>query len=382
MPHARPLRVAHLISGLQVGGAETMLARLVTALDPERVETVVISISEPGPIGDTLEAAGVQVVALGLRQGIPDLRTPFRVAGLLRRWRADVLQTWLYHADVVGGMAGWVARVPVVWNVRQTDLSPRTTRLMTRLAAQAASQWSSWLPRAIVCVSHATREAHSAIGYDRGRMEVIPNGFDLDLCKPDAAARSDVRRELGLPSDAPLVGMLARFDPAKDHQTMLHAAARLPRNAHVVLAGTGVTAENRALTDTISELGLAGRVHLIGPRSDVPRLAAAFDVCVSSSISEGFSNAIGEAMACGVPCVVTDVGDSALIVGETGRVVPPSDPAALAGAITELLLLPPDVRQRLGRRARERIDDRYGLQVTAGRYVALWRRVARLVRHA
>lgn len=352
-----------------------MLARLVTSLDPARVETIVISVSEPGPIGDYLESQGVQVVALGLRQGVPDVRTPFRVVRLLRRWRADLLQTWLYHADIVGGMAGWASRIPVVWNVRQTDLSPRTTRLITRVAAHAAAQWSSWLARAIVCVSYATRDAHAAIGYDAAKMEVIPNGFDLDVCKPDDAARRTVRREFGLPASATLVGHVGRYDPAKDHATMLRAAAALPPSVHVMMVGTGVTPDNRELAAMRSALGLEQRVHLIGPRSDVPRLTAAFDVAVSSSISEGFSNAIGEAMACGVPCVVTDVGDSARIVGDTGRVVQAGDAAQLAGAIGDLLALPEAQRQRLGRRARERIEDRYGLDVITARYVALWRRV-------
>jgi glycosyltransferase involved in cell wall biosynthesis len=181
-----------------------------------------------------------------------------------------------------------------------------------------------------------------------------------------------VRAELGLAAHAPLIGLVARFDPQKDHQGFLQAARRL--HAHrpdvrFVLAGPGVDQCNGTLARTIAEAGLVNAVHLLGPRSDVPRLMAAFDVAsLSSRWGEAFPNVVAEAMACGIPCVVTDVGDAAEIVGDTGLVVPPCDPQALAGGWERMLALPAEQRRDLGEQARARIAARYDLRQVTQRY--------------
>lgn len=211
-------------------------------------------------------------------------------------------------------------------------------------------------------------------------MVVIPNGFDMEGWKPDPGARVDVRRELGLPLEAPLIGLISRFDPVKDHRTFTLAALRLLNqlpNVHFLLCGGGVTWENSELSAWIRSSGAASHFRLLGERDDIPRLTAALDLAALSSYTEGFPNVIGEAMACGVPCVTTDVGDAAYIVGETGRVVPPRQPEALAEALRELIEDGPERRAALGAAARRRVAEYFDLPGVAARYEGLYRDIVR-----
>ena len=371
------MKVAHVITGLQMGGAEVMLARLLGAMDRDRFEPAVLGLGGPGPVGDQIAALGVPVETLGLTAGPSLPRRLLRLSGWLRAVRPDLVQTWLYHADLLGGLAGRLTgSAPIVWGVHSSNLQPGIVKPRTIRVARACAQMSTWLPAAVVCCSESTRDLHRKIGYQADRLVVIPNGFDLDTFRPDPAARSSVREELGIEPDAPLVGMIARFDPQKDHQTFVRAAARVAavdESVRYLLCGDGVTPGNPELRAWLGAAGIADRCRLLGRRSDTVRLQASLDVGTLSSVAvEALPLVIGEAMACGVPCAVTDVGDSALLVGDTGRVVPPGDADALARAWLELLSLGEDERRRLGLRARQRIADHYSLDRTAGRYSALY----------
>lgn len=373
------MKIVHVITALTTGGAQMMLLRLLGRLDGLAVRAEVVALDGVGPIADRLRALGVPVRLLKMPRGWPDPAALCRLAAWIRASRADALQTWLYHADLVGGLAGRLVGIPVAWNLRHSNLDRRASRWRTRFTVRACARMARWVPAQIVCCSEATRRVHAALGYPLELMTVIPNGFDLDVFRPDPAVRAAVDAELGLPADAFRVGLVARFDPQKDHRTFLAAAARLRERvpgAHFVLCGSGVSADNRALTSIVRAAGFAESVHLLGERADVPRITAALDVATSSSITEGFPNAIGEAMAAGVPCVVTDVGDSAEVVGETGRVVPPRDPQALAAAWLDLHALGASGRARLGAAARRRIADRFDLGVVARRYESLYRQLA------
>src|SRR5690606_25925134 len=223
------------------------------------------------------------------------------------------------------------------------------------------------------CCSHAARRLHVEQGYRDDRFLVIPNGFDMDRFRPSDDARRALREELGLPSDALLVGLVARWHPVKDHAGFLRAAGIVSRahpDARYLLVGSDCDRSNAALAGLVDEIGLAGRVHLLGARDDIARVTAALDVAASSSTGEAFPNVLGEAMSCGVPCVTTDVGDSAHIVGDTGRVVPPRDPRALATALSELVGMSREQRVELGRRARERVRDNFELGRVVGLYEA------------
>ena len=237
---------------------------------------------------------------------------------------------------------------------------------------KACSVLSHRIPRKILCCSRVAKDIHISAGYDRGKMVVIPNGFDIFRFLPDANARVSVRSELGLRKDTPLVGLIARFDPQKNHAGFFEAATLVNLscpNAHFLLAGAGVEGNNPTLRHAIQQAGVGVNTHLLGRREDISRLMAALDVLAStSSFGEAFPNVLGEAMACGVPCVVTDVGDSAEIVGKTGRVVAAEDMDGLAYNIVEILQLSHEERRAMGAKARERIRARYDIESVVRQY--------------
>jgi len=370
------LTIAHLITTLERGGAEAMLTKLVRAHAALGVRSLVISLTGPGFYGPELEREGIAVWSLGMRRGVPEPGALLRLAGILRREKPDLLQSWLYHADLLGLLAAPLAGVPrLAWNIRCSDMDMRRYSRLSRWLVKLLARLSR-LPDAVLVNSEAGRRLHHDLGYRPKGWRVIPNGFDTALYRPDEGARREVRAELGLADDAPLVGLIARFDAMKDHATFLAAAERVARRhpeARFLLAGREVEAANPAFAAAATG-ALAGRTFLLGPRADVPRLMAALDLCcLSSAFGEGFPNVIGEAMACGVPCVATDVGDAGRVIGDTGRVVAPGNPAALAEALDDLLELAPDARRHLGEAARRRIESEFSIATVAGRYLEIYR---------
>lgn len=375
----RPIRILHVITGLELGGAETMLLKLVSNIDRRRFQVRIVTLTDGGPMAPRFEALDVTVETLGMCRGVPDPRGYLRLRRQIKEWRPHIVQTWLYHADLLGGLAARAAGVRnVVWGIRQTDLSRQGNKLGTLATARLCASTSRLLPARIVCCSQAAKESHARFGYAMEKMTVIPNGFDLARFRPNTEARRSIRRALGLADDVRLVGLVARFDPQKDHRNFLLAAAHIAENvdAHFVLCGDGISADNPSLRALMNEARIESRCHLLGPREDIPDILSALDVLVSSSFGEGFSNVIGEAMACAVPCVATDVGDSRLIVGESGRVVAPRHPEALATAVIDLLRMPADARRTLGAAARLRIVARFSLPSVVRQYETLYEQLA------
>jgi len=372
------VRVLHVITELDTGGAETMMAQVVTGGDRHRFHHAVVSLTTVGPVGAELLDNGVEVFALGMDRRLPN---PFRSLALRRligEMRPDVIKTWLYHANLVTSLVA-PRRIPIVWGVHSISLGDDFLGLRTRIVARACGPLSKWSPRRIVYDSHASAAAHQAIGYDATKAVVIPNGFDTNVFKPDPAAARALRGELGIADDVPLVGMVARFHPAKDHRTFLEAAALLrrdfPRIAFVLCGGMGITAENRVLTQWIDDLALGDVVHLLGRRENLPDFMAALDVGMASSMTESFPLVVGELMAAGTPCVVTDVGDMRFLAGDVAIIVPPRDPRALADGCATLLRAPAEERRRRGLAGRERIMARFSLNETMAPYERLFETV-------
>jgi glycosyltransferase involved in cell wall biosynthesis len=265
-------------------------------------------------------------------------------------------------------------RVPVIFGIRQSLYDISSEKRATRMVIRAGAKLSDRAAR-IVYNAHISAEQHEAIGYDRSRRVVIHNGFDCEQFKPDVDAGESLRRELGVPPAACLIGFFARYHPMKDHETFLRAAGMLHRthaDVHYVLAGEVVDSANRELVDQINENGIASVVHLTGIRRDVPRLNAGLDIASLTGKFEGFPNVIGEAMACGVPCVAVDSGETRAVIADTGRVVPARDPEALASAWREMLQIGPERRKYLGHRARQRVLDCFELGVITRRYEQLF----------
>lgn len=374
-------RLCFIITGLSTGGAETMLLKLLQGLDRARFTPEVVSLTTLGEIGPRILALGVPVLALGMRRGRPDAKRFLDLVQHLRQSAPDVVHTWMYHADLLGGMAARIAGVrAVAWGIRQSNLAPAYNKRSTLLVVKLCAWLSHRVPRRIVTCSERARSVHVTAGYSAHKIVLIANGFDLTRFAPDAVARDSVRAELGLAPGTLLVGVVARDDPQKNHMGFVQAAAAvhaaLP-SCHFVLAGQGIDSNHSALGQAIAAAGLQHHMHLLGRRDDVPRLMAALDVLASPSHGEAFPNVLGEAMACEVPCVVTNVGDSAEIVGDTGRVVAAADMGEMARQLLNVLQMPAEQRKALGARARARVQERYELGDVTRRYEEFYKQLVR-----
>lgn len=369
------IRVCHIITGLYTGGAEMMLYKLLSGLDRRRFEPVVISLIDRGAVGGRIEALGIPVHTLDMPAGRPTAAGLWRLLRLVRRLRPDLLQGWMYHGNLAASLAGCIGRVPVTWGIHYSlyDFAAerRATRAIIRLSRALSRQ-----PAATVYVSRISAEQHAAFGFRDRRRRIIPNGFDGESFRPDTQARRSFRAEVGADERTVLIGLIARFHPMKDHGNLLRAASLLGEGrseVRLVLAGPGIDTGNAALIGMIESHGLSGRVHLLGERGDVARIMAGLDVlCMSSAHGEAFPMAVGEAMASGLPCVVTDVGDAAWLVGGTGRVVPPGDAEALADALRAMIEAGPDGRRALGLAARARVLEHFSLAAAAAAYQDLY----------
>ena len=375
-PEARsqpPITILHLITGLETGGAEGMLARLVTRTDRSRFRSVVVSMTGMGTVGPIIAGAGVPVEVLGIRRGMIDPRGVTRLIRLLRRYRPDIVQTWLYHADLLGLIADRLGYAPrLAWNIRCSDMAgPGIVRaILGRFSA---------LPETVIINSHVARRFHEGVGYHPRRWDHIPNGYDTTLLRPDEAAGLRMRAALGIDASATVIGLPARYHPMKDHATFLAAAGRQATAPDIVfmLLGAGIDPANRDLMRAIEAHRLMPRLRLLGERADMNAVYPALDIAtLSSAFGEGFPNVLAEAMACGVPCVATDSGDAAEILDDTGIIVPPRDPQALAAGWQRMIALGREGRRALGLRARARIVENYDLDQVVSRFEALYCQIA------
>ena len=375
------MKILHIIIGLDVGGAELMLKRLIEShCGNSNYHHSVVSLGDIGPVGKQLLELGIEVVSLHLNSIFQLPVVFFRLCRLIRRQRPDILQTWMYHADLIGGIAARLAGYRrVIWGIRNTDLySNKGVSQTTGLIMKLCSVMSNFIPHTILCVAQRAKITHAEAGYALSKMTVISNGFDTEMYKPDLDARRRTRESLNLPSDALIVGSIGRFNEYKDHRSFIIAAANLAstdNRTYFLMVGRGVDSNNTTIMRWIKETDYADRYRLLGERSDVPSILAAMDIFCLHSKSEGFPNVLGEAMCAGLPSVVTDVGDAGLLLGEGGLVVSPQDTEALAQSLLTLVQYSPDTRASFGIAARKRIKENYSIDVVKRKYEELYQKV-------
>lgn len=369
------MKVVHVISGLKDGGAEAVLYRLCSR-DASSNHHVVVSLAGMGRYGHRLVESNVTVKTLGMTPGRFSLRAFWRLFLLLRKENPNVVQTWMYHADLIGGVAARLAGFKnLVWGVHHSTLEVGSSKRIIIWIARLAGQLS-WLPAKIIVCSQRAMVVHESLGYPAARMRFVPNGYDLTaFCRQPEAGQA-LKATLGLSADVPLIGTVGRYNPQKDHANLLRALAILKqRNTAFtcILVGTDMTPDNHELVALIKQLDLADCVYLLGVRQDIPVVMSALDLHVLSSSSEAFPNVVAEAMACETPNVVTDVGDAAYIVGETGWVVPPKDAQALAAAIESALAeqSQPSWPER-GAAARRRVANNFSIDQMVNAYHQVW----------
>lgn len=375
MSRIAPQGVMHIITSLDDGGAENALFRLCTRDNQNRHH--VVSLTGMGKYGPLLERQGILVSALEMPRGRVTVSGLWRLWKLLRRERPAALQTWMYHADLLGGVIARLAGTHnVLWGVRHSDLTDGGTSRSTIAVARVCAWLSRVVPRRIIYCAANAAQVHTALGYDARRGRIIPNGYDLFAFKPDVEAGTSLRASLGLSAKESVVGFVARYDPLKDHRNLLNALRQLKDRGYTpacLLVGTGTDESNAELSAQVSTLGLARQVYMLGPRDDIPAVMNALDLHVMSSASEAFPNVLAEAMACGRPCVTTDVGDAAEIVGETGWIVARRDSRALGNAIADALEnMHSAAWTQRQKDARSRIETLFSIETMVGRYQSAW----------
>ena len=360
-----------------LGGAEMMLFKLLANMDRARFDNTVVSMMPLGPIGESVAALGLPVHVLGIERGKPGLGSLIRLIRCLRSVKPDVLQTWMANADLAGFVAGKMVGVPtIIWNVRDSIISTADCSRMTLRVKRLCARLSQW-PTLVISNSEAGKKAHIDLGYHPREWRVIANGFDLSEFAPDPVARHSIRQELGIQETTPLIGIVGRDHPMKDHASFILAAERLHKvrpDVHFAMIGSGLTLSNKRLVSLAPQVVTSNVFHMLGPRRDIARLLAGLDLfTLTSSGGEGFPNVVGEAMACQVPCIVTKAaGDAPIIVGNAGIVVPAGDPAAIDAAWERVLGMPQAERAIWGSRARQQIEAHYNISDVVCKYENLY----------
>ncbi len=369
---SRPLKVLHCITSLDPDGAQHMLLKLCRNLSPNQLEFSILNLRGPTPFSKRFDELGVPVFHLGMRRALPTPSALFQIAKHIDRVKPDIVQGWMYHGNLAASSGYKLAKhkPALLWNIRKAVSDPSEYRPLTRLTLKIGARLSRYTEGVIYCGDYVA-EQHLKLGYSAEKQITIPNGFDTEVFRPCSEAYSGLRTTLGLPPDACLVGMTARYHPHKDHPNFLRMAAivreRFPQ-VKFALAGRGLDEDNGEIVSLAKSLGIKDSLFLLGERKDVQRLIPAFDIYCLSSSAEGFPNSLGEAMSCGVPCVTTDAGASAEAVGPSGKVVPKGNSEALANAVCEVLELAPEKRRELGDAARKRVLARFSLPVISQQY--------------
>ena len=368
-------QVLHVITGTNTGGAEFVLHQLLKST--YRDDASVLSMMMPGPLGRMLGELGIEVRTLGMAAGgVPSIGNLLDLRRTVREVDPLLVQGWMYHGNLAALAATHTYRRPrpVIWGMHHTITKLENEKPMTRAVIRLSARLSKRVNAIIYCSKQSAKD-HERLGFARDKTVVIPNGVNCDRFKPDREAGAKIRKEFGISDDRRIIGFVARFHPMKDHRNLIRAAKRLieqSNSIHVALIGSGNEAQEAALKAFIDECGIAERVTLMGLREDLPSITPGFDVfCLPSAWGEAFPLVVCKSMASGVPCVVTDVGDAAWIVGNTGLVVPTENSDALAGALQTLLDLDDEALRQRGSAARQRIMDEFPLSKMVEAYQAL-----------
>lgn len=359
--------ITHIITGLDVGGAERALYTLLSNGLEGPFRNQIISLMGPGHYGPLIEQAGIPVFCLHMRAGRPSLAALLRLRSLLARAPANLVQGWMSHGNLAATIVRhWLQPQSLLaWNIRRSLEGQSTARLSNRVLTRL-SAWLSWKPEAIIYNSERSLSQHAQAGYCSSCAIHLPNGFDTNLWAPDDAVRWAVRNEFGIPVSSRVLGFVGRGHVDKDPAVLFTAFEKLASiHKDVVLLAVGRDLERFSINNN--------RILLAGQRSDVARLMKAFDLFCMTSRVEGFPNVVGEAMSTGVPCVVTDVGDAKSIVGDAGWVVPPRSVDATVNALNEALVMKPESLRSMAINSRIRIINDFSITSVVERYVSLYR---------
>ncbi|MDB4165543.1 glycosyltransferase [Gammaproteobacteria bacterium] len=370
-------KVVHVIVGLMDGGAEGVLARL--CIHSQRFEHIVISLTGMGKYGPQLEKYGISVYCLNLNKGLFGWCRILYLAYILRVNNPTVVQTWMYHSDLIGGVIAWMVGIRhIYWGIRHSDLNKKTTKSATILVARVCAYLSKKVPKKILCCANKSLQSHARLGYDESKMITIPNGYDLTKFFPDASKRKSLRDDLNIDESIFLIGNVGRFHLDKGHDVLLESLCILKAsdlNWHCLLVGRDLDENNEWLSKSLVANGLEGLVSPMGSRVDIPNIMNALDLHVLASRSEGFPNVLAEAMACGTACASTDVGDAAEIILSADSLCRPNAPDELANIILNLARenkLLPDKWDKRRRTGSVKVQEKFALERMVQAYEKVW----------
>lgn len=370
------MKVLHIITGLNNGGAEGVLYRLV--VNDKINEHIVISMMDIGKYGPLLVEQGIKVYCLEMSIGKLSLPSIIRLYRIIKKNKPDIVQTWMYHADLIGGGVARIAGVKkIFWNIRHSNFDKKYTKNSTIKIAKLCGKLSHIIPKKIICCAEGAVSVHTELGYLKDKFIIIGNGYDLDKFKIDNNARQQVRTNLEIGA-YPVLGMVGRYDPQKNHKGLIEALNIVKKRGYrfdLVLVGRDLNARNEVLVKEIRELNLESQVHLLDQRNDIPDIMNALDFHIlSSAYGEGFPNVIAEAMACGIPCIATDLGDSKVIIGNLGHIVSINNKVDLSNSIIKMLeeMKNKDVWDKYRDKIRLHIEENFGLDTMIKKYNSIW----------
>ena len=371
------MKIVHIITGLNNGGAEGVLYRLVT--HDHANEHIVISMMDAGKYGPLLEKNNIKTYYLGLNRGKVSILPLIKLKSILKIEEPDIIQTWMSHADLFGGIVSKIlGHKNLIWNIRHSKLTYRASNIKTNAVILTCMAMSNFIPKKILCCSERTYQDYAGHGYPKNKMTVISNGYEFDKFNTNSNSRKLIRTELGIAEDINLLGMIARYDPNKNHHGLLRSLKLVKEsndNFKIILVGRDLNDNNNTIKNKIRELGLEQHILLLNQRNDIPAVMNALDIKILSSISgEGFPNVLAEAMACGTLCVATNIGDSSIIIDDYGWVVEADNDKLLANAILEALELKRNSTEwnRMKVLAKQHIIDNFSISLMVEKYNKVW----------
>jgi len=370
-------KVTHIITDLKTGGAERMLVKLLKRMDPQRIQSRVITLMDGGRLAEEIKDLGFSIQGLGMKPGRPSLRSMIRLSRLLKGERSNILQGWMYHGNLMASLGKRFSKgAPrVVWNIRQSLSDMKYEKPLTALIIRLGKRWSRNAD-AIIYNSRDSFQKHSTFGYASERSHVIPNGFDPDSFRPQRNKTSERKLKWGMEVEDLVIGMLGRYHEVKSYPTFLKAIRIVQskrKSVKALLAGTHINNQNSELRQIIQELRLEDKVICLGELKEPSNFFSGIDIfCSVSAWGESFPNVLGEAMACGIPCVATRLGDIPDILGKGGLLIQPKDSEALAEQIIKLIDCGEPGRLKIGLEGRKRIIEHFTIDRIAKAYEDLY----------
>ena len=327
------MKILHIITSLLDGGAEGVLYRLCS--HDKINEHLVVSLRGQGKYGKLLSKHGIKTYTLNMKPRKFSIFALYKLIKILRNQKADIVQTWLYHADFFGSLAAKIAGANnLIWNIRHSDFNKDRTPKSLLLIVKILAKLSYFLPKKMIFCSKNSIKLHTSIGYQKYKMEYVPNGYDVQKFKPNTLKKSIFKKRVNIKNQITFLGSVARFHPQKDHYNLLQALAIIKKKNiffKCILVGLGINKRNKILINLIKKLNLENEIILSGTQKNINKIMNKIDIHIlASEYAESFPNVVAEAMAAGTPCVVTNVGDSSLIVGNTGWTVKIRNPKLLA----------------------------------------------------